>query len=69
MEPDDFSMPSLGALQRLKGEQALDKQLAGISVSEGFRARLADDLSSQQSGMVQLLAVAHPHVEDDKSCC
>lgn len=50
-------MPSLAALQRLKGEQALDKQLAGFPVSESFRARVAEDLSGQIAGIAA--AITH----------
>lgn len=56
-QPDAFSMPSFGALQRLKEEQALNKQLAGVPVSDEYRARLASDLSAQTTGTDPLLCL------------
>ncbi len=49
-QPDAFSMPSFGALQRLKEEQALNKQLAGVPVSEEYRARLTSNSSAETAG-------------------
>ncbi|CAL8464042.1 g3577 [Coccomyxa elongata] len=43
-------MPSFGALQRLKEEQALNRQLAGVPVSEEYRARLTSNLSAETAG-------------------
>ncbi len=54
-DKDDFVLPSRGALQRLKDDQKVDKeidqQLSGLSTSSEFRARLAESSRAQLPGM------------------
>jgi hypothetical protein len=48
---DDFILPSRGALQRLKDDQKvdkeIDKQLSGLAASSDLRARLAESSMAQ----------------------
>ena len=58
-DKEDFVLPSRGALQRLKEDQKVDKeidqQLSGLSTSSEFRARLAETSRSQLPGKFCLL--------------
>ena len=53
-DKDDFILPSRGALQRLKDDQKVDKeidqQLSGLSTSSEYRARLAETSRAQLPG-------------------
>lgn len=53
-DKDDFVLPSRGALQRLKDDQTVDKeidqQLSGLSTSSEYRARLAETSRLQLPG-------------------
>ena len=56
---DDFVLPSRGALQRLKDNQMVDKeidqQLSGLAASSEVRARLAETSRSQRPGKLAFL--------------
>jgi len=58
---DDFVLPSRGALQRLKDNQMVDKQidqqLSGLAASSAVRARLAETSRSQMPGKLAFVTI------------